>query len=119
MQQFASQELASRIEVCIKALDESKALDINTISFEKKGMMADALVITSGTSNVHMQAIAHKLVDKLKENKIKCSIEGANSDIWVLVDCGDIVIHIFSEESRSFYALEKLWSNINDSEETE
>tara|TARA_Y100001960_G_C14683001_1_gene832245 strand:+ start:1057 stop:1407 length:351 start_codon:yes stop_codon:yes gene_type:complete len=109
MQKFTSSELASRVEAAVKALDESKAVNVNTLNFEQKGLMADALIITNGTSNVHMQAIATKLSKALKELKIEHTVEGLNSDIWVLVDCGDVVVHIFSEESREFYALEKLW----------
>lgn len=115
MQKFASQELSSRVDVAVKGLEETKSIDINVLNFEEKGLMADALVITSGTSNVHMQAIATKLAEKLKENKIEYKIEGASSDVWVLVDCGDVVVHIFSEESRNFYALERLWTNIEES----
>ena len=119
MQTFASKELASRIEIIIAALEETKAIEVNTLNFEKKGMVAEALIITSGTSNVHMQAIATNISRELKNNKIENKIEGINSDIWVLVDCGDIVLHIFSEESRKYYALEKLWSSMEETEETE
>ena len=114
MQKFASKQLSTEVATIIAALEETKAIDINTLSFEGKGMMADALVITNGTSNVHMQAIADKLSRELKNNKIEHKVEGLNSDIWVLVDCGDIVVHIFSEESRDYYALEKLWSSMEE-----
>ncbi|HAG52809.1 MAG TPA: ribosome silencing factor [Alphaproteobacteria bacterium] len=112
MQQFNSQELASRVETTIAGLEESKAINVNVLNFEGKGLMADALVIVNGTSNVHMQAIATKLAEKLKDSKIEYTVEGINSDIWVLVDCGDMVIHIFSEESRGFYGLERLWGDM-------
>lgn len=114
MQKFTSDELASRVEVAVKALDESKAININTLNFEGKGLMADALVIVHGTSNVHMQAIADRLSREFKNQQIEHTVEGLNSDIWVLVDCGDIVVHVFSEESREFYALERLWSNMEE-----
>jgi ribosome-associated protein len=115
MQKFASAELTSLVDVITTALDETKAVDTNVISFEGKGLMTDALVVVSGTSNVHMQAIATKLSDKLKEHKVENTVEGAGSDIWVLVDCGDVVVHIFSEESRGFYGLEKLWTDMEQS----
>jgi ribosome-associated protein len=115
MQKFASAELTSLVDVITTALDETKAVDANVISFEGKGLMTDALVVVNGTSNVHMQAIATKLSDKLKEQKIENTVEGAGSDIWVLVDCGDVVVHIFSEESRGFYGLEKLWTDMEQS----
>lgn len=115
MQNFASKELSARVDAAINGLEESKAIDINVLNFEEKGLMADALIVVNGTSNVHMQAIATKLAEKLKDSKIEHTIEGLNSDIWVLVDCGDIVVHIFSEESREFYALEKLWTDMEQS----
>ncbi len=112
MQNFVSSELSDRVKIALEALDASKAIDANVINFENKGMMAEALVIVNGTSNVHMQAIANKLSEKLKDSKIEHTVEGLSSDIWVLVDCGDVVVHIFSEESRDFYALEKLWCDM-------
>jgi len=115
MQNFNSQELASRVETTIAGLEDSKAINLNVLNFESKGLMADALVIVNGTSNVHMQAIATKLAEKLKEANIEYTIEGLNSDVWVLVDCGDVVVHIFSEEARGFYGLERLWGDMEQS----
>lgn len=112
MQNFESLELTNRVSTALSALENSKAVSANVINFENKGMMTEALIVVSGTSNVHMQAIANKLAEQLKENKIEYTVEGLNSDVWVLVDCGDVVVHIFSEESREFYALEKLWNNM-------
>lgn len=111
MQKFISQAVKSRVDVVLDALKESKAQEEKVINLENRGLMADALVVTHGTSNVHMQSIAVKLAEQLKKADIQFESEGTTSDTWVLVDCGDIVVHIFSEESRGFYALEKLWSS--------
>ena len=73
--------------------------------------MADAVVVASGRSNRHVGAIADQLVQKLKEHGHRdLRIEGMPQCDWVLVDAGDVVVHIFRPEVRSFYNLEKLWS---------
>lgn len=110
MQKFKSQEIESIVNCIAESLEASKSQSLNIINLEGKGAMFDALIVVSGTSNIHMQSIATKLGKALKQEKIDYKIEGLNSDSWILVDCGDVVVHIFSEESREFYALEKLWA---------
>ncbi|MCP4355160.1 MAG: ribosome silencing factor [Proteobacteria bacterium] len=110
MQKFISQEIKNRVKIALSSLKESKAIEKNVINLENKGLMAEALVVTHGTSNTHMQSIATKLEEHLKKANIEFISEGKSSNTWVLVDCGDVVIHIFSEDSRGVYALEELWT---------
>jgi len=92
-------------------LDDAKAESVVTISLQGKGAIADSMVVASGRSSRHVGAIADQLVDKLKDAGHKnLRIEGMPQCDWVLVDAGDVVIHLFRPEVRSFYNLEKLWS---------
>ena len=75
--------------------------------------MADYLIIASGTSSRHMQALSEIVLEKFKNNGIKnCKIEGTNSNNWKLIDGIDVIVHIFNPEKRNFYELEKMWSEL-------
>ena len=92
-------------------LDDAKAEDIVTIDLDAKAAIADGMVIASGRSNRHVGAIADHLIEKLKAGgKRDLRIEGMPHCDWVLVDTGEVIVHIFRPEVRSFYNLEKLWS---------
>lgn len=92
-------------------LDEAKAEEIVTIDLRDKSTMADTMVVASGRSNRHVNAIADQVVEELKRQGLdNIRIEGVPQCDWVLVDAGDIVVHVFRPEVRSFYNLEKLWS---------
>ncbi|HRX36590.1 MAG TPA: ribosome silencing factor [Aestuariivirga sp.] len=92
-------------------LDDAKAEQIITIPLDDKTAIADTMVVASGRSNRHVGAIADQLVEKLKEaGHRNLKVEGMPQCDWVLVDAGDVVVHIFRPEVRSFYNLEKLWS---------
>ena len=98
-------------KIIISALDSNKALDIVTINLENKNSMADYLIIASGTSSRHIQALSEIVLEKFKINGLKnCQIEGKESGDWKLIDGKDIVVHIFNPEKRKFYDLEKMWS---------
>lgn len=93
-------------------LEDAKAEDIVTIDLNGKAVIADGMVVASGRSNRHVGAIADQLVEKLKSDGRKdLRIEGMPNADWVLVDAGDVIVHIFRPEVRSFYNLEKLWSD--------
>lgn len=93
-------------------LDDNKALDINSLSLKGKSDIADYLIIATGTSNRHVSSLAEKTVDDLKKNNIKnINTEGLDKGDWVLIDGGDVIIHLFREEVRDFYDIEKLWSS--------
>ena len=91
-------------------LDDNKAIDINSLSLKGKSDIADYLIIATGTSSRHVSSLAQKTVDDLKKNNIKnINTEGLDKGDWVLIDGGDIIIHLFRPEVRAFYGLEKMW----------
>jgi len=100
-------------DLILKTLDSNKALDIISIDLKNKSSMADYMIIASGTSSRHIQALSEMVLEKLKTNGIKNSkIEGKESGDWKLVDGIDLIIHIFHPDKRKFYELEKIWSEI-------
>jgi ribosome-associated protein len=101
-------ELVSRI---VKSLDDDKAEDIVTIDLDGRSSLADALIIATGRSSRHVASIAEHLARKLKEAGYGTRpIDGASQGDWVLVDAGDVIVHIFRPEVRSYYDLEGMWS---------
>ena len=99
------------LDVILKQLDDAKAQQVVTIKLEEKKAVADVMVVASGTSNRHVGAIADQIMQKLKERGYRdLRIQGLPQCDWVLVDAGDVIVHIFRPEVRSFYNLEKLWS---------
>ena len=94
-----------------KILDDNKAKNITSINLKNKSYIADYMIIASGTSSRHLQALSEILVAQLKRLGIdNCRIEGKDSNDWKLVDAQDIIVHIFHPEKREFYDLEKMWS---------
>ena len=103
-------ELRKKIENILK---DNKAVEIKTIDLKDKTQIADFMIIASGNSSKHIQALSEILVTQLKEEGIdNCRIEGKESNDWKLVDAMDIIIHIFHPEKRKFYDLEKMWSEL-------
>ena len=99
--------------IILETLDSNKALDIISIDLKNKSSMADYMIIASGTSSRHIQALSEQVLEKLKANGIKNSkIEGKESGDWKLVDGIDLIVHIFHPEKRKFYELEKMWSEL-------
>ncbi len=100
-------------KIIVNTLDSNKALDIVSINLENKSSMADYLIIASGTSSRHIQALSEIVLEKFKSNGIPNSkIEGSESNDWKLIDGIDVVVHIFNSEKRKFYDLEKMWSEL-------
>ena len=94
-----------------KILDSNKAQNIKSINLKNKSYIADYMIIASGTSSRHLQALSEILVIELKKIGLtNCRIEGKDSKDWKLVDTQDIIVHIFHPEKREFYDLEKMWS---------
>ena len=94
-------------------LNNNKALEIASINLKGKTSIADFMIIASGNSSRHIQALSEKLVDELKKKGISnCRLEGRDSNDWKLIDAIDIIIHIFHPEKRKFYDLEKMWSEL-------
>ena len=99
--------------IILDTLDSNKALDIIFIDLKNKSSVADYMIIASGTSSRHIQALSELVLEKLKANGIKNSkIEGKESNEWKLVDGIDLIVHIFHPEKRKFYELEKIWSEL-------
>tara|TARA_B100000945_G_C20237816_1_gene528445 strand:+ start:87 stop:434 length:348 start_codon:yes stop_codon:yes gene_type:complete len=94
-----------------KILDQNKAKNITSINLKNKSYIADYMIVASGTSSRHLQALAEILLTELKKIGLNnCRMEGRESKDWKLVDTNDIIIHIFHPEKREFYDLEKMWS---------
>ena len=94
-------------------LNENKATEIKSINLKDKTPIADFMIIASGNSSRHIQALSEILFDKLKKRGIKnCRLEGGNSSDWKLIDAVDIIVHIFHPEKRKFYDLERMWSEL-------
>lgn len=104
-------ELLNKI---IKILDSKKAINIKTIDIKDRSSLADYMIITSGTSSTHIKSLADKVEEDLKKEEIYPNkIEGYNTNSWILMDYGDIIVNIFTEEERENYNLEELWEKIN------
>ncbi len=98
------------LSLILKSLDDDKAEDVVTIDLAGKSSMADYMVIATGRSSRQVGAIAEKLGDRIKaEAGVICRMEGKEAGDWVLIDGGDVVVHVFRPEVREFYQLEKMW----------
>ena len=98
-------------EVIEKTLNKNKANNIVTIDLKRKSYIADYMIIASGTSSRHLQSLSENIVVELKKFGLNnCRIEGYDSSEWKLVDAIDIIVHIFHPEKRTFYDIEKMWS---------
>ena len=101
-----------RLDNILMRLADNKALDIVSIDLEGKSDIADFLVIATGTSNRHVSSLSENLITELKKDGIRdIKAEGINKSYWVLIDSGDVIVHIFRKEVREFYNLEKLWQS--------
>ncbi|KQT87504.1 ribosome silencing factor [Aurantimonas sp. Leaf443] len=99
------------LALVISSLDDSKAEDIVSIDMTGKSALADAMVIASGRSHRHVAAVADHLLRDLKEAGFgNAKVEGLQNGDWVLIDAGDIIVHIFRPEVRTFYNIEKMWT---------
>ena len=102
-----TQKLKNKI---INSLEDIKAVNPIAIDVTKISSLTDFMVIASGTSNRHIAAMSEHVLEDLKETNISgIRIEGQGGDDWVLVDAGDVVIHLMSADAREFYDLESLW----------
>src|SRR5690554_1169351 len=98
------------LELVLQSLDDDKAEEIVQIDLRGRSSVADHMVICSGRSSRQVAAIAEKLLERLKESfRLSARVEGKDIGDWVLIDTGDVVIHVFRPEVREFYQLEKMW----------
>ena len=100
------------LDLILSSLDEDKAEEVITIPLTGKSAIADNMVVASGRSSRQVQAIAEHLMDRIKnETGTICRVEGKQSGDWILIDCGDAVVHLFRPEVREFYQIEKMWQS--------
>lgn len=106
---MTSLELAKK---AANILDNKKAREISVIGIRDISVLADYFVIATGTSSTHVKALADEVEFQLKEEGTAAGhIEGYRSNSWILLDYGNVIIHIFTEESRQFYDLDRLWQD--------
>lgn len=98
-------------DLILSRLDDDKAQDVVFIDLKGKSPVADGLIVASGRSQRHVGAMADHLLRALKEAGCgRCRVEGMPSADWVLIDAGDVIVHLFRPEVRAFYNIEKIWS---------
>ena len=105
-----TQASSALLDLILTSLDDDKAEDVVVIDLKGKSEMADHMVIASGRSSRQVSSISDKLVDRLKQEQgVLSKVEGKETGDWVLIDTGDVVVHVFRPEVREFYQLEKMW----------
>ncbi|WP_291745430.1 ribosome silencing factor [Bauldia sp.] len=104
---------ADALNVVLKSLDDSKAEDVTSIDITGKTTIGDYMVVASGRSHRHVGSLADRLIQDLKSAGIRdIRVEGQKSCDWVLVDTGDVIVHVFRPEVRDFYNIEKMWRGV-------
>ena len=98
------------LRLVLTRLDDMKAEDTVTIDLIGKSTIADIMVVTSGRSNRHVGSLADRVLDDLAETGIRTRVEGMPHCDWVVIDAGDVIVHLFRPEVRAFYNLEKMWA---------
>ncbi len=112
---IALTDTAQRVREAVAAADDRKAVDLKVLHLQKVSDFTDYFVICGGTSERQVQAIADAVQERLREHRVRpLHVEGYNRGQWVLLDYGDLVVHVFQEEPRRHYALERLWSDAPD-----
>ena len=110
MQTKEINQLKAEIE---NILNDNKAMEVKSVNLKDKTSIADFMIIASGNSSRHIQALSEILVSKLKKKGINnCRLEGQRSNDWKLIDAIDVIVHIFHPEKRKFYDLEKMLSEL-------
>ncbi len=108
----AADNAGELLDAILRSLKKDKAEAMVTIALAGKSEMADHMVICSGRSSRQVAAIAEKLGERLKRDRgVVCRFEGKEQGDWVLVDAGDVIVHVFRPEVREFYQLEKMWAD--------
>lgn len=99
-----------KVNIIVQAAEERKSFDITILDIRTVSIVADYFIICSGRSNTHVQAIAENIQKRLKETDTRAlHLEGFKEGRWILLDYGDVVVHVFQEAERQFYNLERLW----------
>lgn len=109
--QKSFEEARTLATLITSVLDENSAQDVLEIDISDKSSVADFMIVASGRSNRHVGALADYVLRSLKETGMKSiGVEGLDASDWVLIDAGDVILHLFRPEVRAFYNLEKIWS---------
>jgi ribosome-associated protein len=107
---MTSEQLRDNI---VASMEEGKAVEINVIDIQGKTSLADYLIICSGTSDVHVKAITERVQRDLKDAKVRhIGLEGLPQATWVLLDFGDVIVHVMQADQRQYYGLEQFWSRM-------
>lgn len=102
----------SIFDICVNALSDKKAENIVAIDISSISIVADSIIIASGNNRNQIQAMADNVIENLHKNDfIQKNIEGYDSANWILIDIGDVIVHIFDKENRGFYDLERLYTD--------
>lgn len=113
------QKSAEQLKKILHWLDEAKAEDVVSIDLAGKSSIGDFMVVASGRNDRHVGAVAEQIQKHLKdEGSARARVEGLEACDWVLIDTGDIIVHVFRPEVREFYNLEKMWSGERPAGET-
>ncbi|MEG0253962.1 MAG: ribosome silencing factor [Vagococcus sp.] len=100
------------LELVVKSADSKRAEDMVALDVKEVSLLADYFVICHGNSDKQVLAIANEVIDEAQKNQVEIKrVEGKESARWILIDLGDVIVHIFHSEEREFYNLEKLWSD--------
>jgi len=112
---IALTDTVQRVREAVVAADDRKAVDLKVLHLQKISDFTDYFVICGGTNERQVQAIADAVQERLREHRVRpLHVEGYNRAQWVLLDYGDLVVHVFQEEPRRHYALERLWGDAPD-----
>lgn len=99
------------LEIVLRTLDENKSEDVVRVDLNGISSIASQMVVASGTSGRQVASLAEKVVENLKKEGFRASVEGAEKADWVLIDAFDVIVHIFKPEVRAFYNIEKMWQS--------
>ena len=97
------------LKTVLASLEDSKAENIVSIDIQGKSSLGDYMVVASGRSHRHVAAVADHLLKALKDTGMRARVEGLGSADWVLIDAGDVIVHVFRPEVREFYSIEEMW----------
>lgn len=105
-------ETVEKVALIKETLEDKKGIDVVTLSLSNISSIADGFVISSGTSEPHVKALSDEVYEKMgKAGYSPLRVEGYNSAKWILMDYGDVIVHVFTKEAREFYNLEWLWAD--------
>ncbi len=98
------------LRLVLHRLDDMKAEDTITINLRDRTSIGDYMVVSSGRSNRHVGSVADRVIEDLRQAGVRARVEGMPHCDWVLIDAGDVIVHVFRPEVRDFYNLEKMWT---------